>query len=254
MKLYVTIVKMTEFPMPKLVRSVAVKYPTRKATISELEQMVKEYRKEKEYAKGADLLDRIDGIKKKKFHEITMKREDREAAQSKYESTIEEALHTDDLDRAVLLKHEYEERHAMEKDERRNVPFRERAMTLEERLGSSEFTYEEAIQADELAKAVLLKDEYEDWNAMMEKRKIPDPMFRPIDAPPPLSVEQKNEFILQHELEYIRMYGLEYFIKHSKTSFESHEDMRCLRDKRYLNAQLSFLEHYGISISAGRLN
>jgi len=244
--------KMTEFPMPRLVRSVAVTYPTRKATISELEQMVKEYRKEKEYAKGADLLDRIDGFKKKKFREITMTREERDAVQSKYESTIEEALDTDDLDRAVLLKHEYEERHAMEKDESRTL-FRERAMTLEERFGPCEFTYEEVL-AGELTKAVLLKDEYEDWHAMENKRKIPEPMFRPIDAPPPLSLEQKTEAILQYELEYVRMYGLEYFIKHSKTSFESHEDMRCLRDKRYLNAQLSFLEHYGISISAGRLN
>jgi len=45
----------------------------------------------------------------------------------------------------------------------------------------------------------------------------------------------------QNNLEYIRIYGMEQFI-YSKSAY----DIRFLRDRRYLNAQLAFLEDHDI--------
>ena len=58
---------------------------------------------------------------------------------------------------------------------------------------------------------------------------IPPPMFRPITV---------NN--VEHELNYIYKYGIEKFI--NNYMHRSCEGLTCLRDSRYLNAQLLFLQ------------
>lgn len=128
---------MAHFPMPELERSVAIEpdlqrietiRPHRKANLSELEQMVTEFRREKKYASMIHVMNKIDGLK------------------PSYE--------TDETD----------------------IPY-------------------------------------------------------PIDS--------ENQ---EHELKYIRTYGIEKYIENY--TYRSHEGLTCLRDARYLNAQLLFLENY----------
>jgi len=61
-----------EFPMPQLERSVAMEpvlerretiRPHRKASFTELEQMVKEFKKEKNYSSAEHVMNQIDGLK-----------------------------------------------------------------------------------------------------------------------------------------------------------------------------------------------
>jgi len=128
-----------DFPMPQLERSVAIEPPLerretirphRKASITELEQMVKEFKKERNYSSAEHVMDQIDGLKP---------------------------------NRSTSL--------ALEGNSQEELPY----------------------------------------------------MFRPI-------LDH-----IEHELHYIRTHGIEQFISEYK-------DLSCLRDKRYLNAQLSFLE------------
>ena len=144
--------------MPQLERSVAVPTlerretirPQRKASFTDLEQMVKDFKKERNYSSAEHVMDQIDGLK-----------------------PIRRSLSLDECDKI-------EEQLAMENHE--------------------------------------------------NMRKIPEgvpPMFRPI-------LDH-----IEHELDYIRMNGIEQFLEdytHRK------EGLSCLRDKRYLNAQLLFLE------------
>ena len=58
---------------------------------------------------------------------------------------------------------------------------------------------------------------------------VPPPMFRPI-----------TENNVEHELNYIYKYGIEKFI--NNYTHRSCEGLTCLRDSRYLNAQLLFLQ------------
>ena len=158
--------------MPELQRSVAVFEPDlertetirpqRKASISELEQMVKEFRKEKDYSSAVHVMDTVDGLKRwsDNFHD-NYKINQMELEEARIE----------------------EEKAAMEKHE----------------------------------------------NMRKIRRGVPTPMFRPI--------EPEN---IEHELKYIRTYGIEKFI--DNYTHRSYEGITCLRDARYLNAQLSFLE------------
>lgn len=65
-----------------------------------------------------------------------------------------------------------------------------------------------------------------------ESRKIPESMFKPIEPVP--AIEQ--------ELDYIRTYGIEWFLHNYKN--RAFEGITCLRDVRYLNAQLLHLKEF----------
>ncbi len=91
------------FPKPELERSVAIEpelsrsisiHPQRKASLSELEQMVKEFRREKDYSSAMLVMDTIDGLKPTR--------------ESDYGSKMNKMV--------------MEEREAMERDEIRNMP------------------------------------------------------------------------------------------------------------------------------------
>jgi len=71
-----------------------------------------------------------------------------------------------------------------------------------------------------------LKPRIESESAM-EKRKIPE------GVPP-------TENNVEHELNYIYKYGIEWFLLNYKN--REFEGLTCLRDSRYLNAQLLFLQ------------
>ncbi len=55
------------------------------------------------------------------------------------------------------------------------------------------------------------------------------------------AMEKHESTTDQDNLEYIRMYGMEQFI-YSKSAY----DIQFLRDRRYLNAQLAFLEDHDV--------
>ena len=159
---------MDMFPIPELQRSIAVFEPDlerketirphRKASISELEQMVREFRKEKDYSSALHVMDTVDGLKR------------------------------------------WSDNYKM-----------------------NQIELEEARIAEE--KAAMEKHE----NMRKIREGIPAPMFRPI--------EPEN---IEHELKYIRTYGIEKFI--DNYTHRTYDGITCLRDTRYLNAQLSFLE------------
>jgi len=136
------------FPMPQLERSVAMEpslerretiRPHRKASFTELEKMVKEFKKEKNYSSAEHVMNQIDGLK----------------------------------------------------------PIRRTSLSLDE--------------CDKIEEQLAM----ENHENMCEGT---PPMFRPIEQ----------------DLDYIRMNGIEQFLEF--------KDLSCLRDKRYLIAQLSFLE------------
>jgi hypothetical protein len=75
----------------------------------------------------------------------------------------------------------------------------------------------------------ILKREQDEGDAMENH----ESMFRPIEPAPSLDAEIK----------YVSRYGIEQYIEHYKN--RHFEGLTCLRDPRYLKAQLLFLESYG---------
>jgi len=69
---------MALFPIPQLERSVAMYEPElqrtetirpqRKASLTELEQMVKDFKKDRDYSSTTHVLDKIDGLKPRRCH------------------------------------------------------------------------------------------------------------------------------------------------------------------------------------------
>ena len=165
---------MAVFPMPELERSVAMPTsndtpeliglersvtfrPQRKANLSELEQLVKEFRREKDYSSALHVMNTVDGLKPT-----------RQCVDKIEETRIE-------MEEAAMEKHE----------NLRKIP-----------------------------------------------QGIPEPTFHPIEP-------AKN---IEHELDYIRNYGIEWFLLNYKNRY--HEGITCLRDLRYINAQLVHLKDY----------